>query len=302
VAGSSATVPIVVAIIGVMGAIIPIYINNVVTPGSDYPHVYVQLDPSERSEGGSSQWRMAIENNGNAPATNLSMSVRAFNNENILNITNSFSTADVILPKFSNTSLEPGANETINNPILEIYVPKLIHGGGSTILLETFINSSYEYPPLVYVLYDQGSSQVGGVLSVADHLTEFNRQYQAYYIIFYVVLFGLLFLYIRRRSSLKAFLTKVATNIMEIRKVLRSDSSNKSIFHEAWFQKSEKNRPDIQYIGDYLLIDDFYSELRRRNSYLRDSSIDETKVVELHWRCLEAAEKILKDVDWNKYR
>lgn len=89
---------------------------------------------------------------------------------------------------------------------------------------------------------------------------------------------------------------------MEIRAVLRNDGTNKSILSEVWFQKPEKKRQDIQYVGDYLLIDDFYSELRRRNSYLRDSIVDEAKVIKLNKTCLEAAEKTLKDIDWNKYR
>ena len=68
------------------------------------------------------------------------------------------------------------------------------------------------------------------------------------------------------------------------------------------FRSPKKKRQDIQYVGDYLLIDDFYSELRRRNSYLRDSIVDEAKVIKLNKTCLEAAEKTLKDIDWNKYR
>ena len=66
--------------------------------------------------------------------------------------------------------------------------------------------------------------------------------------------------------------------------------------------RSPKKAEDIQDVGDYLLIDDFYSELRRRNSYLRDSIVDEAKVIKLNKTCLEAAEKTLKDIDWNKYR
>jgi hypothetical protein len=57
-------------------------------------------------------------------------------------------------------------------------------------------------------------------------------------------------------------------------------------------------------VGDYLLIDvgDFYSELARRNLYLKDHIFDKNKVIEFNTRCLDLAEKTLNDIDWNKFR
>lgn len=88
---------------------------------------------------------------------------------------------------------------------------------------------------------------------------------------------------------------------MEVRRVLRNDLANKDIFSEVWFVMSDKQRNAINNINDYLLVDDFYSELRKRNSYIRDSAIDESKLSELNKTCLLAAEKALKDIGWNKY-
>jgi len=89
---------------------------------------------------------------------------------------------------------------------------------------------------------------------------------------------------------------------MEIRGKLRSDMTNGEAFAERWFTMSENRRQDSHDIGDYLLIDDF-SVVRKRNAYLSTAlSIDEKELSNINKTRLEAAEKILKDVDWNKYR
>jgi hypothetical protein len=57
-------------------------------------------------------------------------------------------------------------------------------------------------------------------------------------------------------------------------------------------------------MGDYMIINDFYSQLRNRNLYLlksKEKAVDQSKISKLNETCLEAAEKALKDIDWNKY-
>jgi hypothetical protein len=133
---------------------------------------------------------------------------------------------------------------------------------------------------------------------------DYSERLGAYYIVFYVGLFGLLFLYLRRRRSLKRSLAKVVRSVMEIRSEIRHNPSTKKLFPELWYDIPEKKRQDNHHIGDYLLIDDFYSELRKRNRYLieKGSAIEEDEISSLNGICLAAAEKVLKDIDWNKYR
>jgi hypothetical protein len=101
----------------------------------------------------------------------------------------------------------------------------------------------------------------------------------------------------------------VLTNIVKIRVTLRDDPNNKDIFSEVWFEMPEKMRQDYHHIGDYLLINDFYSILKRRNRQLskgidNEESDHERAITlsKLNETLLAAAENVLSKVDWNKYR
>ena len=54
---------------------------------------------------------------------------------------------------------------------------------------------------------------------------------------------------------------------------------------------------------DYIRIDDFYSKLVERDSYIKNNQvIDDFTLAELNRQCLELADNALEKVDWNKYR
>ena len=57
---------------------------------------------------------------------------------------------------------------------------------------------------------------------------------------------------------------------MVVRRVLRSNPSGKDTFSEIWFEIPDEKRRTIKNLNDYLLIDDLYTELRKRNQYLSD--------------------------------
>lgn len=64
-----------------------------------------------------------------------------------------------------------------------------------------------------------------------------------------------------------------------------------------------KHKTEIIYeINDYLRVDDFYSKLAERNSYIKSASIDDTALVKLNKECLDLAEYALKLIDWSKYK
>lgn len=55
-------------------------------------------------------------------------------------------------------------------------------------------------------------------------------------------------------------------------------------------------------IRDYILIEDFFSDLEKRDRYLSsDSAVEECKLLKLNEACLDAAENALKNIDWDKY-
>jgi hypothetical protein len=332
VAGPSATVPIIVAVIGVVGAVVPaIYVNSL----QSQPDPEVTISASSFSlkfAPNVRQFLIDIANAGNAPATNLSLLFKPVGaNPEIFSITNFFNTTDLILPKYNNTILEPGSSKTVKDSFLNIEIPKLVHGEGSVVRLSTSVNNSKYLDFLVYAVYDQGSDSIflkNGSYSAMSTEPSFNftkvtEEYSQQNVtgtffspglaIFYVFFFGILgsivYLYIRRRKALRRFLTKVLTNIVKIRVTLRDDPKNKDIFSEVWFEMPEKMRQDNHHIGDYLLINDFYSILKRRNRQLSkgidNEESDHERVItlsKLNEALLEAAENVLNKVDWNKYR
>jgi hypothetical protein len=334
VAGPSATVPIIVAVIGVVGAVVPaIYVNSL----QSQPDPEVTISASSFSlkfAPNVRQFLIDIANAGNAPATNLSLLFKPVGaNPEIFSITNFFSTTDLILPKYNNTILEPGSSKTVKDSFLNIEIPKLVHGEGSVVRLSTSVNNSKYLDFLVYAVYDQGSDSIflkNGSFSAMSTEPSFNftkvteeysQQLQnvtgtffspglaIFYVFFFGILGSIVYLYIRRRKALRRFLTKVLTNIVKIRVTLRDEPKNKDIFSEVWFEMPEKMRQDNHHIGDYLLINDFYSILKRRNRQLSkgidNEESDHERVItlsKLNEALLEAAENVLNKVDWNKYR
>ena len=58
----------------------------------------------------------------------------------------------------------------------------------------------------------------------------------------------------------------------------------------------------ISEMNDYLRIDDFYSKLAERNSYINSGSIDDSILKELNRQCLDMVEDALEKIDWHKYK
>jgi hypothetical protein len=117
----------------------------------------------------------------------------------------------------------------------------------------------------VYTVYDQGTDQLN--LGNDDYYAttakpSFNITRQAqeniqvafsyvgaffsplllqYYIVFFTIFGSAIYLYIRRRKTMRRFLSKVVKNIVEVRGALLDDPTNKDIFSEVWFEIPEKN-------------------------------------------------------------
>jgi hypothetical protein len=175
-----------------------------------------------------------------------------------------------MLPQYNNTVLELGSERTINQSTLEIRIPKLVHGTGSSVLLRTDFNYSGPLMALgIFAVYDQGSDSLqfndgiddfeapkttrAAPLNFTKVGEEFTQQAQfststlftpglvTFYTIFFAGFGIIIYLYIRRRKAMKRFLSKVVKNAVEIRGALRDDPSNKDSFSEVWFEMSKKN-------------------------------------------------------------
>lgn len=60
----------------------------------------------------------------------------------------------------------------------------------------------------------------------------------------------------------------------------------------------------IQNPADYLLLNDFYEELSRRNRNIENQGqgTADQDTLDSNKDCLALAEKILKEIDWSKYK
>ena len=322
-AASSALVPIIVAVIGVVGAVVPaVYVNSQRTQSEPDVAISGQGTTLSPEMPNKTMFFIYIDNElGNAAATNLTLILEPELEGTFAYIENDFSTTDVVLPQDNNTVLESGSRLEINQSFpLKIYIPVLVHGIGSSIRLVTQITCNFGCIGLiVHSIYDQGSDKLeilngtgiggGSLVTTKPELSFTPYYYYYYYIIFYGSLAGTVVTYIWYRRKMRRFPREIAKKVMEIRRVLRSDHHSRTIFPEIWDRVSERKRRTIDSINDYLLIDDFNSELRKRNSYLssdtdrKESDLSRTNTLaKLNEAILAAAENVLNKVDWNKYR
>jgi hypothetical protein len=346
VAGSAVLVPIIVAVIGVVGTIVPIY----TTSSTAELVTRVSLLPEHDNK----SYFVLITNRGDVPATNISITIRSCLallpcEFKIHTITNGFSNAKLFLPQ-SNKTLEPGKTETVNQSIIEIQTAKLVHGQGSAIRLSGITNSS-ENDFIVSTLSDQGSARLievnpqnpytsGDYATFPKYVQEFIKWYNNhpmtsgdihiplylieliqwfdenvaplayFFLVFYSLLFVIILVYFMRRKANKKFLTTATNNIMEVRRTLLKDHTYKDKLSDAWSNVPvSARRRIIKDMANYLLIDDFYSQLEGRNQYLEKnmdkekSDLSRANALSKHNEAvLAAAENALNKVNWNKYR
>jgi hypothetical protein len=112
---------------------------------------------------------------------------------------------------------------------------------------------------------------------------------------------------------------------MDVRKGLRKTLSNKKIFSDKYWTTDQlsgnKHWVDLspsfyripitnkhriissRSINDYIRIDDFYTKLDERNSYIENNqTIDDIALLKLNKKCLELAEEALMKIDWSIYK
>jgi hypothetical protein len=212
----------------------------------------------------------------------------------------------------------------------ELYVKKFVNGDGSVITLAIDAKNTTFNDYVVYATYDQGSTK--GFLEVLPLFIYVTRTGIWTYIIYFTLAEFVVFAYLRHRKTIKSrkiFLQQITQEMMDVRKSLRHDqlSSDTTVtnliwetgdltrlydFSSSWNLFRSYNRP-FRYIKDkhkifretngYIRIDDFYSKLVERDSYIKNSQvINDFTLAELNRQCLELAEDALLKIDCSKYR
>jgi hypothetical protein len=315
-----AAVPIMVAVIGISGVILPAFSTPLINQIYNKPSLSIDIGPV-----GPGKTMINLTNSGTMPATNLSLIVTVNNaNKNISNITNLFSTVTVTLalPKSPNSTLAINQPSQISSRLVEIHVKKFVNGDGSIIRLLVDGKDTRYSDYTAYATYDQGSKKViGGEKPLNPFILFFRDPFFPYYygilFITYVIVFGYL-VYKRRK---RRYLDIITQEMMDVRKGLKDSLSNEKIYRVSnngwprrgvviialwWWLKPlyKDKRRIINDIKDYICIDDFYSKLAERNSYINDNvgNIDDIVLLKLNKKCLGLAEDALEKIDWSKYK
>jgi hypothetical protein len=180
---------------------------------------------------------MLITNDGSRPANNVHLYVET--SKKILTVTNIFSTTGVSMVRPTPLTLEKGKPIAVDSNSLEIFIPHLIHGLGSTVVLKTLLESksdSYE----VNILYDEGSG-------IGDTLPSFTRSIGSFYSSFLILLIPLLGIEVgvfiaitifraisrrrKRRLIIKTLLRNIGKNRRKIVKDNHTTEELDNIYH-----------------------------------------------------------------------
>jgi hypothetical protein len=255
------------------------------------PNIDIQVKPNEASV----KYSIATNNTGYVAATHMILTVQS-----PVNITNEkiiFKTENVTGP----TKIDPRT--------IQYYLPRLVHGWGSIIINISMVEKpNMAYPHFViYATYDQGSKKFVNQkpLTSLEELSIFWKAYGfSLSLILYPIAYFPVVLFLSRKRKRK----HVLFLIRELRE----------------FRNSIKDRPDtneqfkslkdgiivhctrtglFDNITNILLIEDFYNALVNRWQIISDSStVDPGSIRDINTKCLDLCERLLREVDWPKYR
>ncbi|HKG89488.1 MAG TPA: hypothetical protein VKA95_14285 [Nitrososphaeraceae archaeon] len=190
------TVPIIVALIGIVGVVAPTLLSNQIFNKPD-------VDVGIYTNGNKA--KIGVSNDGWIPATNISLLIEA-KVAKFTDITYKFGTANIEIPQIppSNSTLQ--INKTtgdIDSHFLELKIPKLIQGSGSkTEMVVSLDRDQKEKDYRIAVTYDQGSSDVlsNNPLEELGSMIFYNKNY---YIVLGIIMsiLGLTIYYKKRKKS-----------------------------------------------------------------------------------------------------
>jgi hypothetical protein len=315
-------VPIVVAILALLGTLVVALVNNYIQ-SLNKPKIEVIVEP----EGSTSL--VNIANDGLAPATNLSLIIKTFNDTQV---TKKFGAVDVIapqLPKIPNLTTSQTLNLTVPTKIatpgsyLELRIPNLPHGEGSLTQIEVTGNGTSDYKSVA--VFDQGSSMGRGPLSPEDEIDRIFSffggydYFLAYYSLasFYVVIIAIVFSIRRRKRFLfKKFISSIRDQMTDIHNSSEEDQETKKNIHtfiETWKNKTPNLkryqytffRPSIKVVDylnmkDYIITENLYKKLLKNPLYLEEHLNPEDKK-RYNNHCRRLVEDALISIDWKKY-
>ena len=167
-------------------------------------------------------------------------------------------------------------------------------------------NNSY----IVSASYDQGSKTISNARSTADNPTYVPSRIQT--LVFVLALSTVFFIIALYFKKIKNFIKKLGQStyvlsiireMASIQNEIKNDIISKRIFTaEIWESKDDKTRRQIfGNYEDYNKIDEFYIELKNRDSFLSQKNISNDLIKKYNKSCLWLAIHVLRNIDWTRY-
>jgi hypothetical protein len=125
---------------------------------------------------------------------------------------------------------------------------------------------------------------------------------------------GIRSMVVRYTFRFRASGSDITLELITVRTALKNDIRSRDIFSESWGAEEfgnnsrwrkkayDERRSLIQNPRDYVVIDDFYARLNKRNDYIKKSQINGVELINHNQECLVLAETALSEIDWTKYR
>jgi hypothetical protein len=172
-----------------------------------------------------------------------------------------------------------------------------------------FNNNSY----IVSASYDQGSNTISNInsplLNVDNSTLVPNRIRELVFAsILSAIFFVIALSYKRIKNFIKSlgrptYILSVIREMASIQNELKNDIISKRIFtSETWESKDDQIRRQIfSNYEDYNKVDEFYIELKKRDSVLSQKNISHNLIKKYNRSCLWLATYVLGNIDWTRY-
>ena len=297
---SSSIFQIVTSLVG-SGFIIFVVTNLV----SDFnqPHINLQVDQSVIGDNQITS-KILATNDGRVAATHVLLTA-FYPAANIVNYSSPFHSENMTLIQQKPTLLLAKIDRLHNQDptiAINIVTARVNKGLG-------FNNNSY----IVSASYDQGSNTISNInsplLNVDNSTLVPNRIRELVFAsILSAIFFVIALSYKRIKNFIKSlgrptYILSVIREMASIQNELKNDIISKRIFtSETWESKDDRTRRQIfSNYEDYNKVDEFYIELKKRDSVLSQKNISHNLIKKYNRSCLWLATYVLGNIDWTRY-
>jgi Short C-terminal domain len=265
------------------------------------PHINLQVDQSIIRDN-QIKSQILVSNDGRVAATHVLLTA-FYPAANILNYSSPFHSEDMTLIQQKPTLLVANINRLAKDATIAVNIMLVMnkHLG--------FNNNSY----IVSASYDQGSTTISNInsplLNVNNPTLVPNRiRLLVFASTLSAIFFILALSYKRIKNFTKSlgrptYILSVIREMASIQNELKNDIISKRIFtSEIWESKDDQIRRQIfSNYEDYNKVDEFYVELKKRDSILSQKNISNDLVKKYNRSCLWLAIYVLRNIDWTRY-